>query len=129
MELPDTSPSTPELGDRLEVFGPSRANIAAGFIITALITLGGVLLVVWGVTGLPEPAGGPRPADKDEPKLRIALAVLGVVMLVPALAFGIYARHLLSFRMDWHANGFRYRAGERNRVVLWSDIERVIETV
>jgi hypothetical protein len=129
-ETPSPSPDSPppDLGALADVFGPSRENIAAGYVLAvgavlvALLCLGGAIV---GVT----PGRGRDYGFWGDVGIRALLAVFAVAFLIAAGLFREMTRDIRGVRIYWHARGFRYADQERDRVVLWSDISSVTELI
>ena len=60
------APPVSPLGSRIEVFFPWRANVYAGYVLTALLVLGAFGLTVWGLADFLEAVKLPR--DSEERK-------------------------------------------------------------
>jgi len=103
-------PSYVELGDPVEVFRPSLANVIAGFILSALAVFVGLLMIVV-ITLIAN-----NPKEKDDLGKAVAIAIVGVTgvcFTVGGLVFAWFSLMLCSYRVEICERGFRYRSTHR----------------
>lgn len=131
MAQPSKRPMSLSLGQVVEEFNPTAANVVAGHIL-ALLLFGGSLSIVWFMSKELLRARWPLPLYREN---EVCWIIVGV-----ALAFTIglatgsvflarYARSLSSRGFALCADGFRYREGDACDDVPWSDIEGIREIV
>jgi Protein of unknown function (DUF3592) len=120
-----------DLGAKREVFSPRMANTVAGFIISALLVVGGTAAI-----GLPL-----REAYLADWNLPVyvktgwcwlaigVLAVVGVFLAAGGIVLMRFSKALLSHRVELFANGFRFGPQDSAEVALWTNVVRVRETI
>ncbi|HEY7422788.1 MAG TPA: DUF3592 domain-containing protein [Gemmataceae bacterium] len=120
-----------QLGERIAVFKPMMSNIIAGFIIGALLIVGGAAAIGFSLRAA-YLAHWDLPFDvkKGPSWLTVGfLSLIGVVLVVCGVALAAFSRGLLSHGVDICANGFRYCWRRSTENVLWSGISRIKETI
>ena len=119
------------LGKCERTFKPTTGNIVAGFIISVLLVLGGLAIMGFPLRDANR-AGWNLPfyADKNLSWVTLVLAcVMGALIAAGGIALALFARFLLSHRLDVCANGLRYFTRGAAVEILWSDVSLVRETV
>ena len=129
MDPPKFAKAASPLGTRLEVFNPWRANVYAGYILTALFALGGLFWVCYGCAHLVVAVRLPPNSEERKAAGReFLLAFLGFELLMLAVVFGWYTRLVARSRLELCEHGFRYQGcGIAECNVLWLDVIRIEE--
>jgi hypothetical protein len=121
-------PASP-LGRCLEVFHPSRANVYAGYALTALFGFGGLALILWGLASLSTAMRLPLNSEERKAVGFNFLSVFpGLAVSLAAIAFGWYTRGVARCRVEFCEHGFRHWLhGTQAIDVFWVDVIRIEE--
>lgn len=110
MDRPDS------IGARLDVFGPWRANVLAGYAIAALCATGGAVLVARVLMGLPVFF------KKLDTNLKLFAGGMSVVLFGLAGLFAYLAHRHAARRFDLHEHGFGYWDTRGGAVAFWPEV-------
>jgi hypothetical protein len=119
------------LGDRLQVFTPMMANTIAGFIISALLLVGGAAAICFPLRAA-YVAGWDLPVNVNKGWSWLAVGLfclIGTGLTVGGGVLATYCYGLISHRVEVWTNGFRYCSRQSVEEVFWADIDRIRETV
>ena len=124
---PPTNQPSVSLGEPIEMFRPKQINVIAGYILTAILFGGALLLIGFPLHGAYQ-ANWKLPFDvkKGWSWLAVGLmTLLGLGVMVGACAMAFYARWLASHQLEVGANGFRRISRSSRDEVLWSEVDRI----
>jgi hypothetical protein len=116
MERPES------IGARLEVFGPWRANLLAGYVLALFCALGGAVIIGRALLQLPVLFNKPDPATKSAAGMKLILGLGGLVLLGLAATFAYLAHRHAARRFDLHEHGFGYWDADGAAVVFWPEV-------
>jgi hypothetical protein len=129
-----TSNSTPNssapLGDHLGTFAPSLPSVIAGFILSAVMVVGGAGAAIAALYAAHRAEWKlPFKVDHGWCWFAVGLMVLfGVGFLIGGVSLMRRSKRLISFRADFFDGGFRRRFRGIVDVVLWADVACVRKT-
>jgi len=118
-----------ELGHRIKVFRPWKANIVAGYAFSVIMVVAGAALV-----GFPPLAPDHWNLSLDVEKGWYWLAVgsfslIGLGLVIGGVILAVYSRRLASSWVEVCTHGFRNCRGATDVSVRWTDISRIKETI
>jgi len=119
------------LGKCERVFKPTSGNIVAGFIISLLLVLAGLAAIFLPLRDA-NSAGWNLPFYVEKGSswaALVGLCVFGAILIAGGIALAMFARFLLSHRVDVCANGFRFFSRGGPDDVLWADISLIRESI
>jgi hypothetical protein len=118
-----------QLGQRLEIFGPWRANVYAGYAIAGIFALLGTAMLVWGLSQILTLRHAASPTARKEAKGDLILGlIVGLLLFLVSVVFGYLARIMSGNRLDIHEYGFRiWFHGGGGDSVFWQDVTRIEE--
>lgn len=129
-----TASHTPQrdsaLGDLIEGFRPSSANIVAGMVISIALMIGGALAIVLPLRQA-YLARWHLPFEVDKGWCWLAVggfALIGAILVVVGAFLARFCKGLLSRRVELRENGFRYCSRQSIDDVPWTDVSLVQET-
>lgn len=127
----ETNAGGDELGDCLETFQSSRANIVAGFILSVLTLAGGIAAIWLPLRGAMELHWQlPFNAERGWCWWAVGLAwLLGVVLIGAAAALAVLSRGLIGRRVEFCRDGFRHHSRQSTDTVRWSDVKLIQEQI
>jgi hypothetical protein len=131
MDSPSETHPQGALGARIELFTPMMGNIVAGGIFSFLL-LGGGLALTGFILREVYRAGGNLPVEAKQGMSWIAVGLgsaLGVGFVVGGVLLARYVRWLLSHRVEFCENGFRYHEGRATEEVTWVSVASIRERI
>jgi hypothetical protein len=123
--------SIASLVERVRTSAPSTSNVVAVFILSTL-------MIGTGVTGIVMPLHAayeahwrlPFNVEKGWSWFAVVLmTLLGTGILIGGIFLARFSKNLISYRVDFYANGFRHRSRRFTEQVLWSEVASVRETI
>lgn len=133
MPVEQSQVETRSLGDCVLVFRPAVGNIVAGYILAGLFLMAGAASVCFSVRKASEAAWN-LPLWDNEPRtwcwtLFGFFCLLGVVLGGLGAWLAVFATRLISCRVEWCRDGFRYVSRRTDDEVRWNEIRAVQERI
>ena len=121
-----------DLGELLEAFAPSWANVAAGLLLGVGACVAGAV-VIWHPLHAADAANWDLPWYAEKPKWSWVsfgvIGFLGAAVFAGGVGLMLYAQWLAAHRVDVYAGGFRYGVTSSATAVRWSEVRSVLEVV
>ncbi|MBM3982788.1 MAG: hypothetical protein FJ304_21460 [Planctomycetes bacterium] len=116
MDRPDS------IGARLDVFGPWRANLIAGYVLALLCAAGGAVLVVRALLQLPVLFNKPGPETRSAAGFTFLGVLPGLLLLGFAGLFAYLAHSFAARRFELYEHGFGYWDTSGGTVAFWPEV-------